>query len=71
MKESVSAALTYVRAHAEDFGIDVDFNDKSDIHVHVPAGAIPKDGPSAGVSMVTSCFIINKRSCQRKSCHDW
>ena len=58
MKESVSAALTYVRAHANDFGIETDFNDKSDIHVHVPAGAIPKDGPSAGVSMVTSLVSL-------------
>ena len=54
MKESVTAAQTYVREHAEQYNIDISFNENSDIHVHVPAGAIPKDGPSAGVSMVTS-----------------
>ena len=58
MKESATAGLTYVRSHADDFDIDSGFNETSDIHVHVPAGAIPKDGPSAGVSMVTSLVSL-------------
>ncbi len=58
MKESATAGLTFVRAHAHTFGIDPNFNEETDIHVHVPAGAIPKDGPSAGVSMVTSLVSL-------------
>jgi ATP-dependent Lon protease len=54
MKESAQAALSWIRSHASDLDIRPDFWDTSDIHVHVPAGAIPKDGPSAGVTMVAA-----------------
>jgi ATP-dependent Lon protease len=54
MQESMQAALAWVRSHALEYNIDPDFFKDHDIHIHVPAGAIPKDGPSAGVTMVTS-----------------
>ena len=54
MKESTRIALSYVRGHAEELGIDPDVFEDTEFHVHVPAGAIPKDGPSAGVTMVTA-----------------
>ncbi|MCO4744565.1 MAG: endopeptidase La [Proteobacteria bacterium] len=54
MKESVSVARSYIRSMADELGIDSDLFDDHDIHIHVPSGAIPKDGPSAGVTMVTA-----------------
>ena len=58
MQESMTAALTWTRANAERYGIDADFFRKQDIHIHVPSGAVPKDGPSAGAAMVTALVSL-------------
>ena len=58
MKESASAALSYARAHAKDFGIDPKKFTEYDLHIHLPAGAVPKDGPSGGITLLSSILSV-------------
>ena len=67
MKESAQAALSFIRSHAEPLGIAPDFFDNADLHVHIPAGAIPKDGPSAGIALATALVsLLTRRKARPK-----
>ncbi len=67
MKESVTAALSFIRTNAKELGVDPDFFENVDIHIHVPAGATPKDGPSAGVTMLTALMsLITNRKVKKQ-----
>ncbi|MDD6088576.1 MAG: endopeptidase La [Desulfovibrionaceae bacterium] len=69
MKESAQAALTFIRSHSERIGLNAEIFQKTDLHVHVPAGAIPKDGPSAGVTLVTAMISsLTGRSVRHDLC---
>lgn len=58
MKESATTAMSFIKAHADELGVDTEKLEKSDVHVHIPEGAIPKDGPSAGVTMLTALASV-------------
>ncbi|MDR2892151.1 MAG: endopeptidase La [Deltaproteobacteria bacterium] len=69
MKESAQAAVSYARGHASELGIDPDFHEQLDLHIHVPAGATPKDGPSAGVTLATALIsALSNRAVSSNLC---
>ncbi len=71
MQESAQAALSWVRAHTEQLGLPVDWFQEHDVHIHVPAGAVPKDGPSAGVTMATAiASLVRGDAGARRRRHD-
>ena len=66
LRESAQTALSYIRSHAEDFSIDPDFFGGSDIHIHIPSGAVTKDGPSAGVTIAVALISLLTRKPARR-----
>lgn len=68
MKESAMTAISYLKSHADDLDIDYRVFDQYDLHIHVPAGAVPKDGPSAGITMLTAIASVYT---QRKVKQNW
>jgi ATP-dependent Lon protease len=66
MQESAKAALSYIRSNFEKFGIEDKFYECYDLHIHIPEGAVPKDGPSAGITMVSSLYSVLTDKCAKK-----
>ena len=71
MQESVKAAKSFVRSKCLEYGIIPPLFEKKDFHIHVPEGATPKDGPSAGIGMVTSIVSSIQYTCEKRCCDDW